>query len=262
MKDLICPSDTGILFPFTPSGSVSGPFIPTNYCFSEADFLYYSYGKYGNVRSPFGMRLTTVPADIAARWGSGAAYGIESITDGTSNTIILSERCATPGNRTEIVDTFKGGVYGQGFDPWWEEPINCMEKAGTSGKYPAGSQPKGGSGTNFAYFQLHNGFFFTIIPPNGPSCAYTNGSSFGSWGPYLPPVSYHKGGVNSCFADGSGRFVSDMIGYGDLTKYPTYYANSGTGSLAGGSNGTGTGPSPFGVWGALGSQNGGESNAL
>jgi hypothetical protein len=50
--------------------------------------------------------------------------------------------------------------------------------------------------------------------------------------------------------DGSGRFISETINSGSGIKFPTV-----TGLPAG----SAVGESPFGVWGALGSIEGGES---
>jgi prepilin-type N-terminal cleavage/methylation domain-containing protein len=36
---LLCPSDSGSLKPYTTVGHTTGNLIPTNYCFSEADFV-------------------------------------------------------------------------------------------------------------------------------------------------------------------------------------------------------------------------------
>ncbi len=54
--------------------------------------------------------------------------------------------------------------------------------------------------------------------------------------------SYHPGGVNVVMADGSIHFISETIDTGDLTA-PQPISGQ---------------PSPYGVWGALGSRDGGE----
>jgi prepilin-type processing-associated H-X9-DG protein len=63
----------------------------------------------------------------------------------------------------------------------------------------------------------------------------------------LPPTSWHQGGVNTGFADGSTRFIVDTIDTGNTGTAISY--NS-------------TASSPYGVWGALGTRSGDESKRL
>jgi len=260
---LQCPTDVGVRDRYQNR-------VPTNYCFSEADWVRSHFGEAGNKRSPFGMSPRSDldlylknwdPSPANPFWeeslihgafilGNGSAYGIESITDGTSNTIIIGERCAAPGDGTQIVELIKGGVHGN--DTCLEHadayPSTCLKTRGTNGQYAdvTTRQPKGGSGTNFAYYTFQNGYFHTIIAPNGPSCSWTNDNLIGTRAAILPPTSFHIGGVNVCLSDGSGRFVSDSIDTGNMNVY--WYPKSDLAITK----------SPFGVWGALGSMNGGE----
>jgi prepilin-type processing-associated H-X9-DG protein len=89
--------------------------------------------------------------------------------------------------------------------------------------------------------------FHTILPPNSASC-------FGGAGPAessnmsrmaQAATSNHSGGVNVGLGDGSVKFVSDTVDTDNLDA----------GSLT-------DGPSPYGVWGAMGSINGGEAKTL
>jgi len=261
---LQCSSDSGVRDRYDNR-------VPTNYCFSEADWLRW-YGEAGNTRTPFGMKVssnqqTWDPSPVNPDWedmvvgklGNGSAFKMKSIVDGTSNTIILSERCATPGDGTQIVENIRGGVWGEDFcfcDDGTEHSgrsaSKCLATRGTSRLYIPGGQPKGGSGTNFAYYTLQNGLFHTILPPNAPSCTRTNGNLIGThWGAILPPTSFHPGGVNVVMADGAGRFITDTINTGNLDEWYfsrwTVYADTESPK-----------ESPFGVWGALGSMNGRE----
>jgi prepilin-type processing-associated H-X9-DG protein len=75
--------------------------------------------------------------------------------------------------------------------------------------------------------------------PNGPSCAWSNHDSANGM---YPPSSYHTGGFNALLGDGSVRFIRDTIDVGNQTAVGTNL----------------TGPSPYGVFGALGTINSGE----
>jgi prepilin-type processing-associated H-X9-DG protein len=79
----------------------------------------------------------------------------------------------------------------------------------------------------------------TNAPPNSPSCAW---NSHDAQPGLYPPSSRHTGGVNAVMGDGSVRFISDTINVGNLDA-------TGTGL---------TGPSPYGVFGAMGTRTGGE----
>ncbi|MDR0327602.1 MAG: DUF1559 domain-containing protein, partial [Planctomycetaceae bacterium] len=192
--------------------------------------------------------------------GNGSEYKIKSIIDGTSTTIIFSERCAIPGDGSQYVDLINGGVCGDGVDLKEERPDACLRRRGTNGRYVNSVLPKGGSGTNFAYYTFQNGFFHTIIAPNGPSCTKTDANRIGTESAIFPPTSFHPGGVNACMADGAGRFILNNINTGDLSKtLPSkkYMADEYNYF----NNPYSTFPSfnsPYGVWGALGSMNGRE----
>ena len=84
--------------------------------------------------------------------------------------------------------------------------------------------------------------FTTLTPPNSPACMYQH--QFSDWG-IFPPSSNHTGGVNASYMDGSVHFVSSTVDAGNQNAHAVR-----------------SGPSPFGVWGALGTPNGGESRSL
>ncbi|MDR2438435.1 MAG: DUF1559 domain-containing protein, partial [Planctomycetaceae bacterium] len=64
------------------------------------------------------------------------------------------------------------------------------------------------------------------------------------WGVFSV-TSYHAGGVNAALLDGSVRFISEGIQCGDLSLS---VKDSGI--------------SPYGIWGALSTINGGESSSF
>ncbi len=92
-------------------------------------------------------------------------------------------------------------------------------------------------------------YFMTELPPNTPWCA-----GYSEWpddNTAMPSASsYHSGGINAAMVDGSVRFISDTIDAGNPN---TSISSDGQKRI---------GESYWGIWGSLGSINGGESTAL
>ncbi|MDR1141245.1 MAG: DUF1559 domain-containing protein [Planctomycetaceae bacterium] len=178
--------------------------------------------------------------------------GLESITDGTSNTVVISERLShvpdrvyTSGTKYPLLENIAHSVSGafpnnnyNACEDSTFTPQKCFE---TSDKnyYKTGITVIGGKpstrwidgGSPFTWFN-------TILPPNSPSCI--SGNADGN--PIIaPPTSAHATGCNVAFADASVSFISNTIDSGDQTASCVR-----------------SGSSPFGVWGAVGSRDGGE----
>lgn len=151
------------------------------------------------------------------------------ITDGLSNTMTMTEIIVAPG----------GNQLGRAAGGSTTNPLACRAYL-TGNNYTSGSM--------IAQYRCHGqrwqdgrpGYcaVTTILPPNSATC-----SSQTSNGVYSA-ASRHPGGVLSMFADGSVRFVPETIDTGNLSLAPVS-----------------SGPSPFGVWGAIGTKSGGETNA-
>jgi len=164
----------------------------------------------------------------------GGCKGLRDIADGASNTIALAETGLGPtgGGRTTIGQ----GVFGMPNNLPTNAPL-CLATASGMTYLPGNSISSWGQGSLWPFGHPFWNAVTTVLPPNGPSCYVGGDNPSNAWGIYTPN-SYHTGGVQVTLADGSVRFISNNINCG----------NYGAGS-----------PASFGIWGALGTVNGGES---
>ena len=184
-------------------------------------------------------------------WAAGTRRGafapinwknMGAISDGTSNTIVFSEAVTSNANGGDR--RVKGGVVCD-FATFKENPSLCLNQrdpANRSQLLPTAAIHATYRGTRILDGRLAMSGFSTILPPNSPSCTPNDHNA--GWALYSA-TSYHTGGVNVGLGDGSVRFVSDTI---DTNRLDVRQNLSGA--------------SPYGVWGAYGSINGGESRAL
>ncbi|MDR2170330.1 MAG: DUF1559 domain-containing protein, partial [Planctomycetaceae bacterium] len=201
--------------------------------------------SYGDGANRLQQNDTGSDGDISSRgmfyWSRGK--NLSAVTDGTSNTILISESCVAIGIGTRNI---KGGIASlSGIDigSWIWSPSVCMairngqEFTGTPHNFWRCARYLDG-------MVLYTGFN-TIMPPNTPSCVkVTNEAASG----FYTANSNHSGGVNVTRVDGSVNFVSDTI---DTNGLPDSIQGKNL-----------TGQSPYGVWGALGTPSGGESKTL
>ncbi|TWU20681.1 Type II secretion system protein G precursor [Novipirellula galeiformis] len=218
----VCPSDP------RASNNQSGDLGRNNYCFSLGDWTpYYSDTS---TRSPFARMK---------------AFNFSAILDGLSNTIAMGERSIGDG-AIVLGGRVKGGAIqthpSVGASPTANNPIACLATVGTNGMYKSTFSARGTGGNSWSYGFTGYTSINTILPPNGPSCVHTGDTAHRM---FATPSSYHPGGVMTLKCDGAVSFITDSIDTGDLSS----------GSVA-------QGPSPYGIWGALGSKDGNETVSL
>ncbi|MDR1269764.1 MAG: DUF1559 domain-containing protein [Planctomycetaceae bacterium] len=119
---------------------------------------------------------------------------------------------------------------------------------GLANDFSASSAWKNCPGVQWASGNAHVNGLCTVLPPNKHANIVTD-----TRGQCVsPPSSNHLGGVNCTFGDGSVCFISETID--SLTAGET----ESSGILKSSESG---GISNWGVWGALGSANGGEAKS-
>jgi prepilin-type N-terminal cleavage/methylation domain-containing protein/prepilin-type processing-associated H-X9-DG protein len=158
-------------------------------------------------------------------------YNMREIVDGTSTTIAMSEKIS-------MVDPATIALGG------WSGTLADTSPGACAGSAPGGFYTNGRiEAARWNDGQPAFSTFHTILGPNSPSCSRPTPDNIHDMNRILSSAtSLHPGGVNVLFCDGSVKFVSDNIDTGNLSvAYPS------------------TGPSPYGVWGALGSRAGREA---
>ena len=202
-------------------------------------------------RALFG-NITTSGTDGGPDRGVPAVLkGISAITDGTSNTIAFSETLTSDGTRATASD--HGAKTGVVVGPNAAVRNNPSLILGfVDSANPGWLRPElitgGDNGCSWRGIRFGSGrgpisSFVTVLPPNSPSWTPSNGNAGFT---IMSATSAHTGGVNGLLFDGAVRFISETIDTGNLT---------GRGEAM-------VGPSPYGVWGAMGSINGGESRSF
>ncbi len=185
---------------------------------------------------------------VVMRGAFGAPLSVKklaSVTDGTSNTIAMSERVwggdftFRASNGSDDVRKATAQLPGVNTNPG-----SCMTLA-LGRFYSPTATVKARFGALSNDGQAERVGFTTILGPNKPSCNNDANANADSNGGVLSASSNHTGGVNANFLDGSVRFISDGIDTGNTAAPPVT-----------------TGPSPYGVWGAIGSIDGGEVASL
>ena len=216
-----CPSSP------SPVNFNSGQRTRLNYRFCLGDAVRHHDGDLRRTRGVFRRGGLNVPNNSLPKPG----YNMRDIVDGNSNTVAMSEKISMVDRSSVMLGGWAGG------------PTPDTTPGPCSASAPGGYYTNGRiEDSRWNDGRPAYGGFHTILGPNSPSCSRPTPGNIHDYARVLSSAtSLHPGGVNVLFGDGSVKFVSDNIDTGNLTaSYPT------------------SGPSPYGVWGALGSKSGGE----
>lgn len=183
------------------------------------------------------------PTRLRGVFGVGFVSRFDEITDGTSNTIAIAE-IGTRDDRAVVgqfaVDQPSGML---------SSPARCLSTVDPDRPaYYADEVRLSAEGRGYCWADGAAGstLFNTVLPPNSPSGAVDD--SVASDG-IFSAGSYHVGGSQVAMADGSVRFIAETIDAGDPSTAPVELPLDGDGPQP---------PSPYGVWGALGTAAGDE----
>lgn len=177
------------------------------------------------------------------------------ILDGNSNTIMMGELCVADRRRGiesyAFIDppNFNNGDSAAALLPSACEQGPHIDPTDPD-RFAAGTLEQ--RGRRWADGVIHQSGVTTVLAPNSPNCVVSTHLEFRTG--IFSMGSYHSGGVNVVMGDGSVRFITDSVDAGN--KNSAGVSSAGAGFLLPGDN------SPFGVWGAAGSIDGGETVSL
>ncbi|MCM2370536.1 DUF1559 domain-containing protein [Aporhodopirellula aestuarii] len=238
INSLRCPSDPGVGLPGQGR---------TNYacCTGESNY-YQNAGPFNAVLQPDSTMAQRFRDADRGMFGARSARSFRDVLDGLSNTIAAGEIATDLGDRDVRTRLRRDNQFqNNGAGPaavrtLHTDPQRPLFWASTAANVSGGASE--GRGYMWASgFESYTAMK-TIAPPNTPfvmeNWQYAPGIS--------PASSRHQGGVHVLMGDGAVKFVTDSIESGDQTR--GVVRNGGTGTQAPGS------PSPYGLWGALGTR--------
>ncbi|MCY2975465.1 MAG: DUF1559 domain-containing protein [Planctomycetota bacterium] len=255
-----CPSDPGRLNPSSATAVAR-----TNYVFSLGDSIV-------GVNDPFLDADTTRGA-----FPRGFQLTLASVTDGTSNTLMFGEVSTVNGGSSLLTNNGVAAVNpqiqgraimsvrdeaapayaGVGFAANSSVSVTDCKTRVRGGIYPT---PTTGttlfsttSGSSWTRGGLHWTGFQTIIGPNGASCinSTTNATANSAM---RSAGSYHFGGAHVVAFDNAVKFIPNEVDTTNTAPGSSandYYAPGATSTLL---TPNWNSPSPFGVWGAMGTR--------
>jgi prepilin-type N-terminal cleavage/methylation domain-containing protein len=233
---LLCPSDAAGSIDVVANSTLGR----TNYRGNRGDLLLPKND--GSRRGVFNMWRWSndVNNDVNANPIPKAA----TIADGLSQTLMLSEAgIGVSGSRNVKSGLAAGVTFGAAPYP----PSDCLSQSDGFTITSAAVNTVNGGNKGHRWVDANPGHtcFFAVMPPNSVSCTATAGTSILDNPTVVSASSFHDAGVTVAMCDGSVRFINQNVDTGNLSAARPHKATRN--------------PSVYGVWGAIGTRDCGET---
>jgi prepilin-type processing-associated H-X9-DG protein len=210
MRAFQCPSD-----PLAGAPDYQGTTDTTNYYACVGTTMYWS-----QLGTTFPNNVPSVNIPSTGLFTMQASYGIQNCTDGTSNTIAFGE-AAVGAPTAQLGQKFVGVVNVTALVPYETldasanipNTMLALQACQAAWQTGTGGSADDQRGDNWSHGSMAIELFNTIATPNLYNGTFAYCSSIGSGGrsDISNADSWHPGGVNVLFADGSVRFVKNSI---------------------------------------------------
>ena len=151
--------------------------------------------------------------------------GVESVTDGTSNTAMFSEHLVGLSNGTGATAGSQKGkrvqfsAPGSGVTPDSSNAVQALAfyqacRGVSSTQAPLGNTQWSGAvwgGSHAGTLRFNS--YSHVNTPNGMTCTSSGSEDPGNYATAITATSNHSGGVNVCMSDGSVKFIKDTVNY-------------------------------------------------
>jgi prepilin-type N-terminal cleavage/methylation domain-containing protein/prepilin-type processing-associated H-X9-DG protein len=176
-----------------------------------------TWGLIGNAAPWTNLNVTSLNMPSTGLFTWQASYGIQTCTDGTSNTIAFSEAVVGAQNLLplqrhnglqSVAIPLTSMLYDASTDPVTTQSVIQLCNAA----YKSGTGLDLQRGENWAHGSMAMAMFNTVVTPNLYGDQWTHcGLNASSRAVLSNADSYHAGGVNCMMGDGSVKFIKDSI---------------------------------------------------
>jgi prepilin-type N-terminal cleavage/methylation domain-containing protein/prepilin-type processing-associated H-X9-DG protein len=214
IKSFVCPSDPNAGMPDHNATTNTNNYYA---CVGTSTW----WGTLGNGPPVPSLAVATINMPSTGMFTWQTSYGLQSCTDGSSNTIAFSE--AAVGNQSQQPRQRLIGLQSVGIpltsmvlDGWsaanQANTLAAIQLCNTAYQSGATGNIDLQRGEEWAHGCMAMNMFNTIVPPNAYNQTWTHcGLNASCRAVFSNADSWHSGGVNTLMSDGSVRFVKNSV---------------------------------------------------